>query len=209
MENVNGFETISPGNFGKMLKLNSETLRKYALEIEKAGYVFMKSDGGHRRYTQADFPVFNFFLSMADQDGIALEAAAKIAVEKTKSAKLITNLPGTDEKSLQVQPIFKESGGELVPAELLERFEPVISEITKRLDAAAALREQESQRQMREYLDKKFEDRNKLVTDTLVEMRESRLAMQAQLQAQNEAAAAAAEKQTFIQKLFGIKKKKA
>lgn len=68
-----------------MLNLNSETLRKYALTLEKEGFLFSKTQGGQRQYYEKDVIVFNHFISLLNQTGMKIPIAAKAVVTRHSS----------------------------------------------------------------------------------------------------------------------------
>lgn len=135
MENENPLQAISPGSFAKFLKLNTETLRGYSIALEKAGYLFMKSDGGHRRYIQEDFAVFNIFVNRMEA-GFSVDGAAKYAVEEMAKTKK-SHSPGSTDLVLN-------SENAVMPPQMLQLLEQLEQRVNEAVTSAVkdALQEQ-------------------------------------------------------------------
>ena len=66
-----------------MTGLAQSTVRKYAQELEKAGYVFKKDETG-RFYTKVDVIIFTQLKEVRDKAGIKVEHAADVVVTQFK-----------------------------------------------------------------------------------------------------------------------------
>ena len=66
-----------------MTGLAQSTVRKYAQELEKAGYVFKKDETG-RFYTKEDVVIFTQLKEVRDKAGIKVEHAADVVVTQYK-----------------------------------------------------------------------------------------------------------------------------
>lgn len=84
MENTEN--AYSPSDIEKMLKINKNTLRKYAGALEKAGHSFMRTTGGHRQYRDKDVLLLQHFTALLPQPGMTLEMAATIVFNKHHAA---------------------------------------------------------------------------------------------------------------------------
>jgi len=88
------------GECAVILKIKDGTLRKYSIEIEKAGHLFHKSERGHRAYSSDDITIIQRFIDLKKAPGMTLERSAKT---------LISNLR---EYGVQVGNTEKESSQE-------------------------------------------------------------------------------------------------
>lgn len=76
---------VKSAEFAKGLGIAESTVRKYAQQLENAGYVFKKDTNGARIFAIKDFEVFQSLISWKSKPGISLEIAANISVrQKTK-----------------------------------------------------------------------------------------------------------------------------
>lgn len=66
-----------------MTGLAQSTVRKYAQELEKAGYTFKKDETG-RYYTKEDLVIFTQLKEVRDKAGIKVEHAADVVVTQYK-----------------------------------------------------------------------------------------------------------------------------
>ncbi|WDI00131.1 hypothetical protein PUW24_26490 (plasmid) [Paenibacillus urinalis] len=105
-------KAISPKAFGKFLDTKAETLRNYALALEKAGYTFSKSEGGHRRYIQDDFAIFNILKSHIS-NGLPVEQAAAFAVKQIQQQAKPAVVPQKNRSSSETNLAKNESGEDL------------------------------------------------------------------------------------------------
>jgi DNA-binding transcriptional MerR regulator len=103
MDNVT--TEYAPSDVAQMLNLNSETLRKYALALEKEGYIFTKKESGHRQYYQKDVMVLNQFVALLNQNGLKIPIAAKSVVAK----HLATSQTVTDAVTVSQSSLFERS----------------------------------------------------------------------------------------------------
>lgn len=76
-----------------MTGLAQSTVRKYAQELEKAGYVFKKDETG-RFYTKEDVIIFTQLKEVRDKAGIKVEHAADVVVTQYK--RTIQNMSPTE-----------------------------------------------------------------------------------------------------------------
>ncbi|WP_144519323.1 DUF3967 domain-containing protein [Bacillus thuringiensis] len=67
----------SPTDVQELLKIDSSTLRKYAILLEKHGYIFLKNDRGHRGYFDKDIITLRKLIEFSKQQDMTLERSAK------------------------------------------------------------------------------------------------------------------------------------
>ncbi|MEI4618381.1 DUF3967 domain-containing protein [Bacillus cereus] len=67
----------SPTDVQGLLKIDSSTLRKYAILLEKHGYIFLKNDRGHRGYFDKDIITLRKLIEFSKQQDMTLERSAE------------------------------------------------------------------------------------------------------------------------------------
>lgn len=67
----------SPTDIQELLKIDSSTLRKYAILLEKHGYIFLKNDRGHRGYFDKDIVTLRKLIEFSKQQDMTLERSAE------------------------------------------------------------------------------------------------------------------------------------
>lgn len=70
----------------EMLGVEAVTVRKYAAALEKAGYIFERSDKDHRLYTSQDAMVFQHLKSLREHSGLNVESASNVVVSRHQVA---------------------------------------------------------------------------------------------------------------------------
>lgn len=70
----------------EILGVKAVTVRKYAGELEKAGYSVSKSESGHREYSEEDATAFRHMKALCEQSGMTVELAAKVVASKHNQA---------------------------------------------------------------------------------------------------------------------------
>ncbi|MEK4240360.1 MerR family transcriptional regulator, partial [Paenibacillus sp. FSL H7-0714] len=66
----------------EILGVKAVTVRKYAGELEKAGYSVIKSESGHREFSEEDATAFRHMKALCEQSGMTVELAAKVVAAK-------------------------------------------------------------------------------------------------------------------------------
>lgn len=143
MQNVTN--DFTPKDMAQMLDLNSETLRKYALALENAGYLFSKTSGGHRKYYQQDVAALTQFKSLLNQNGMTLELAAQIVVAKHLSPSQTITTDVTVAKNTEIERFDERYTELMAKMDLLDQV-PVL---LKKLQDAEQ-RDQEKTRKIEE-----------------------------------------------------------
>lgn len=70
----------------EIIGVKAVTVRKYAGELEKAGYSVKKSESGHREYSEDDATAFRHMKALCEQSGMTVELAAKVVAAKHQQA---------------------------------------------------------------------------------------------------------------------------
>lgn len=65
-----------------MLGIEAVTIRKYALALEKAGYIVDRSDTDRRTYSEKDAMVFQQLKALRDRNAFNVETAAMVVASK-------------------------------------------------------------------------------------------------------------------------------
>lgn len=68
-----------------MLGVEPVTVRKYALALEKAGYVIDRSDGKNRSYSERDAMAFKYLQSIRTRTSITVDEAAHLIVQRNNA----------------------------------------------------------------------------------------------------------------------------
>lgn len=66
----------APEDVAAVLKIQSSTLRKYALLLENNGYTFKKNAHGHRWFSDTDMSALRKFITFKDSGGMTLDESA-------------------------------------------------------------------------------------------------------------------------------------
>lgn len=151
MEHGNLHTTVfySPGDLTAMLDIKESTLRKYANQLEKAGWHFGKNDQGHRQYNDKDVMAIRRLISTKLNTGMTLEQTANAIV------------PILNEEYGTVPAIQKEVTQEQYDSDITEIKElltmqtRVIEELTKRLEERDT------------YIEKRLNDRDSVLLESI------------------------------------------
>ncbi|MEK4504262.1 DUF3967 domain-containing protein [Bacillus sp. FSL R12-0069] len=90
----------SPTDVQELLKIDSSTLRKYAILLEKNGYTFLKNDRGHRGYFDKDIVTLRKLIEFSKQQDMTLERSAEAVLTWVPPEDITVNVP--EETSVNV-----------------------------------------------------------------------------------------------------------
>jgi DNA-binding transcriptional MerR regulator len=100
------YKELKTVDLAKMFEIAESTVRKYAQELEKAGYVFAKDATGTRIFRDTDQLVFIDLIKFRKDAGVSLEMAASIAAtRRTKNEVATHEVQPTQQKDLTVLDI--------------------------------------------------------------------------------------------------------
>lgn len=122
----------------EIIGVKPSTVRKYAGELEKAGYSVSKSASGHREFSDEDATVFRHMKALCDQSGMTLELAANVVVSRHGRAHESVAPAVIEQENQALQRYDKryedmiESMGQMM--ELNERQEAELGRLHKRMD---------------------------------------------------------------------------
>lgn len=182
----------SPGDITAMLKLKESTLRKYAYQLERAGWKFGKNDQGHRQYTEKDVMAIRRLITSKENTSMTLEQAAIELVSMLKGESI--SVPATNE-GIQNKD-YSNDIAEL--KDLINKQTEVIRALSERLTE----RDQYIQRKFEEQ-DEKLSNRDMLLLERL-DMIEERKQEEAEAIKQIAAAKEELEKELDTQKKKGL-----
>jgi DNA-binding transcriptional MerR regulator len=192
----------SPSDLIAMLDLKESTLRKYAYDLEKAGWKFGKNELGHRQYSERDIMAIRRLIAAKKNTSMTFEQAAKELVSVLKSESLAVpaknNGPANNQQSDEIAEL----------KELINKQTEVIKALSERLT--------ERDQYIENYIQKRFEEQDKRLSerDTMLlerlEMIEERKREQAEsikyiaaAKEELEAELETQKKKGFIARLFG------
>lgn len=72
----------NPKDLAEMLGIESVTLRKYSIALEKAGYIFMRNDSDRRLYSERDVMALQQLKALRDRNALNVENAAMAVATK-------------------------------------------------------------------------------------------------------------------------------
>lgn len=84
----------------RRLEVSDSTLRKYTEVLQREGYIVKKNKRGRREYTEHDVMVIEKLIELSKHDGMTLEKAAKLIVQKLENFNQNTNTEETQETDL-------------------------------------------------------------------------------------------------------------
>ena len=191
----------SPSDLIAMLDLKESTLRKYAYDLEKAGWKFGKNELGHRQYNEKDIQAIRRLIAAKKNTSMTFEQAAKELVSMLKSEELAVPAKNNGPANDQQNEIAELK-------ELINKQTEVIKVLSERLT--------EKDQYIQNYIQERFEEQDKRLSerDTMLlerlEMIEERKREQAEsikyiaaAKEELEEELAAQKKKGFIARLFG------
>ena len=191
----------SPSDLIAMLDLKESTLRKYAYDLEKAGWKFGKNELGHRQYNERDIMAIRRLIAAKKNTSMTFEKAAKELVSMLKSEELAVPAKNNGPANDQQNEIAELK-------ELINKQTEVIKVLSERLT--------EKDQYIQNYIQERFEEQDKRLSerDTMLlerlEMIEERKREQAEsikyiaaAKEELEEELAAQKKKGFIARLFG------
>lgn len=173
-------KVYSPTDIQELLGIDSSTLRKYAILLEKHGYHFLKNDRRHRGYFDKDIITLRKLLEFSKQPDMTLERSAKAVMTWVSEEDITVTVP----TEVPLQPT-DERYNDMV--ERLIRLE----EHNKRQEAFNQELLHQLQKQQ-QYIQESLERRDKTLMETVREMQETK-----------RLTAATEEKKSWIAKLLG------
>lgn len=112
-----------------MLGVEAVTVRKYALALEKAGYIVERDAGDRRTYNERDAMAFQQLKALRERSGMSVEMAASVISSRHKEASESVTLAVSDEKSQEIERYVQRYAEftETKMFELAQRFQQEIA----------------------------------------------------------------------------------
>ncbi|WP_242224437.1 DUF3967 domain-containing protein [Bacillus cereus group sp. BfR-BA-01380] len=163
----------------KRLEVSDSTLRKYTEVLQREGYTVKKNKRGRREYTEHDVMVIEKLIELSKHDGMTLEKAAKLIVQKLENFNQNTNTEETQETDLI--PFHIQQQLQQQYSVMAKEMNQSMLEMEKRLSGQAEQRNKEikeSIEQHNERVEKRLEARDDNLMKTLREIQETKRLMQ-------------------------------
>jgi DNA-binding transcriptional MerR regulator len=100
--NLNSDKHYTTKDLAEMLGIEAVTVRKYALALEKAGYIVDRSDSDRRAYSEKDAMVFQQLKALRDRNAFNVETAAMVVASKHIKASESVSLSPSEKNSPDV-----------------------------------------------------------------------------------------------------------
>ena len=165
-ENVTVQAVYGSSDVADILEVQESTLRKYCGLLEKGGYEFLKNENGHRAFFDNDLIVLKKMVKLKTDGDMPLEEAVKSVVAWKKGNDIAVS--DTEEKRY------------------IARYNDLVEEFKTYREQQMEFNKQliEEVRSQREYIDKRLEERDRMLVES----------MRQALETKREIAAAEAEK---------------
>jgi DNA-binding transcriptional MerR regulator len=89
----------STKDIAEMLGIEAVTVRKYAMALEKAGYIVDRSDSDRRTFSEKDAMVFQQLKALRERSGLTVEKSAEVVAAKHREASAGVALSDIQPKS--------------------------------------------------------------------------------------------------------------
>ncbi|WP_129731441.1 DUF3967 domain-containing protein [Ectobacillus funiculus] len=153
----------SPTDIQELLGIDSSTLRKYAILLEKNGYHFLKNERGHRGYFDKDVITLRKLLEFSKQPDMTLERSAKAVMTWVSEEDITVSVP----TEAPLQPTDERYN------DMIERLIR-LEEHNKRQEAFNQELLHQLQKQQ-QYIQESLERRDKTLMETVREIQETKL----------------------------------
>jgi DNA-binding transcriptional MerR regulator len=136
-------ERYTTKDIADMLNVEAVTIRKYALALEKAGYIIERSDGKNRTYNDKDAMAFKYLQSIRSRTSITVEEAASLIVQRNNTdTDQVVNIGRSDSSALPTQYDERYDA-------LASQVRQLVTLLTEQQQLAAALPSETEQRSQR------------------------------------------------------------
>lgn len=145
-------KTYSPSEVSKLLELNTATLRKYSIMLEKQGYDIGRNSQNHRYYQDKDIITLRRVIT-GSKSGITLDQSIKnvVSMQKnntyTNAINNVDDINGNDTQELK---------------ELIHKQNELIKGLADKLD------------DQQEYIDKRLNERDGVLMQAMNEIMETK-----------------------------------
>lgn len=162
-----------------MLGIETVTVRKYALALEKAGYIISRDDKDRRTYSDVDAMALQQLFTLRERSGMTVE----------KSAEMVASRFLAEQAS---SPAPVAAAAETLPA---APSSSLLDEVFARMNELIAMNKDLSDRvtEQQNKMEGALQNRDERITQILMELRETKRAI-----------ATAKEKKSVWKRLFGL-----
>ena len=178
-EAVTAEKAYSTSEIAAMLHIAVPTVRKYARQLETAGYEILKSKSNARLFVEKDIMVLRYLKELREKSNVTVEQAANIVLKRFDAEPIQTEAPSDTPSTERYSRQYDE-------------LKELIIQQNKRIEEL-----HEMMGKQHEYIQFRMNERDKLLMKTISE----RLETQKQLAAA-EAEEKASEKKSFFSRLF-------
>lgn len=165
-----------------ILQISDSTLRKWCLSLEKNGYEFIRGSNNSRAFIERDVLLLRRMKELVQNRGITVENASNLVIASTSDDERTTAVQGTND--LTVPFHHDELLKQLL--ERQERLENMNQQLLEKLD------------EQHRYIDKRMEERDRILMESLRQSQEERKVILQIAAAQEEE-----KKKSFWSKFFG------
>lgn len=157
-------KTFSTKEVSLQLNVGTSTLRKWAISMEKHGYLFTKNTNQRRAFTEEDITALEYIQQLIQKEHFSLTNAAKVVVTRFKNQAAESEAPAVQEETDLAERTAQRYNillNELLrntmdQNEKLERHEKILNQITEQIDNS----------------DQKSSEREQLLLDTIKRLTE-------------------------------------
>ncbi|MDZ5610202.1 DUF3967 domain-containing protein [Bacillus pseudomycoides] len=163
----------------KRLGISDSTLRKYMEVLQREGFIVKKDKRGRREYTEHDVMVIEKLIELSKHDGMTLEKAAKLIVQKLETISPHVNTQESSETDLIPYHIQQQLQQQY--SVMTQEMNRSMLEMEQRLSEQAKQSNEEIKTSIEEHnerVEKRLEARDKTLMKTLREMQEAKRLMQ-------------------------------
>lgn len=112
----------------RLLNIQTSTLRKYAIELEKAGYSFWKNEKGQRGFFDQDILVLRKLMEVKEQSDMTLEKACFAVISTFKEGSVAHS------DTAEVSEFVRHDADIQELKELVQKQNLLLQEMAKKLD---------------------------------------------------------------------------
>jgi DNA-binding transcriptional MerR regulator len=157
-------KSFSTKDVSLQLNVGTSTLRKWAISMEKHGYVFTKNTNQRRAFTEEDITALEYIQQLIQKEHFSLTNAAKVVVTRFKNQAAESETPAVQEESDLAERTAQRYNmllnemlrNTMDQNEKLERHEQLLNQITEQISTS----------------DQKSSEREQLLLDTIKRLTE-------------------------------------
>ncbi|MGG1339868.1 DUF3967 domain-containing protein [Bacillus toyonensis] len=163
----------------KRLGISDSTLRKYMEVLQREKFVVKKDNRGRRQYTEHDVMVIEKLIELSKHDGMTLEKAAKMIVQRLEMAN--SNAKTEESQETDLIPFHIQEQLQQQYSVMAQEMNQSMLAMEKRLSEQAKRSNEDIKASIEahnERVEKRLEARDETLMKTLREMQETKRMMQ-------------------------------